>query len=485
MKSFRRLGLACALIAAWTLTAPAQTWTKLKTQPSFQTDTALLLPNGKVMVHQYNSPNWFALTPDKTGSYLSGTWSQLGSMPSNYAPLYFASAVLPDGNVLVEGGEYNFLNQDETNLGAYYNSLTNKWVAVTAPTGWADIGDSPAVVLPNGQFFLGRNESTQTALFNEKSKTWTAVGTGKQDSFSEEGFVLLPDGTVLTVDSTGSSDPAEKYVPSASKWVSAGSTGVRLYDPGSEEIGPNLLLPNGTVLALGANASGAGHTSVYTPPSNPEDAGTWTPGPDFPNGDDMADAPGAVLPDGNVLVSTSPGIFNNPVTMYEYDGTAFTKVPAPASASQTTSYQGRMLVLPTGQVMYNVADGSHIDTELYTPTGSPNPAWAPTITSVPTTITRGKPYVIKGTQFNGVASGAGYGDDAQMNTNYPLIRITNQTTGHVFYGEAGYPSTSAVGTGSAIVSTHFEVLSATETGASTLEVVTNGIASDPVNVTIQ
>jgi hypothetical protein len=72
-----------------------------------------------------------------------------------------------------------------------------------------------------------------------------------------------------------------------------------------------------------------------------------------------------------------------------------------------------------------------------------------------------------------------------MNTNYPIIRITNQSTGHVFYGEAGYPSTSAVGTGSAIVSTHFEILSSTETGASTLEVVTNGIASDPVNVTIQ
>ncbi len=29
-------------------------------------------------------------------------------MPSNYVPLYFASAVLPDGKLIVNGGEYNF-----------------------------------------------------------------------------------------------------------------------------------------------------------------------------------------------------------------------------------------------------------------------------------------------------------------------------------------------------------------------------------------
>ena len=48
-------------------------------------------------------------------------------MPSTYAPLYFASQVLIDGRVLVEGGEYNFLNQDETNLGAIYDPVKNKW----------------------------------------------------------------------------------------------------------------------------------------------------------------------------------------------------------------------------------------------------------------------------------------------------------------------------------------------------------------------
>src|SRR4029077_823995 len=76
-------------------------WQKLTNEPTFQTDTALLLTDGTVMTHQYNSNNWWRLTPDINGSYLNGTWSQLASMTLSYAPLYFASATLPDGRVLV------------------------------------------------------------------------------------------------------------------------------------------------------------------------------------------------------------------------------------------------------------------------------------------------------------------------------------------------------------------------------------------------
>jgi hypothetical protein len=45
-------------------------------------------------------------------------------------------------------------------------------------------------------------------------------------------------------------------------------------------------------------------------------------------------------------------------------------------------------------------------------------------------------------------------------------------------------STMGVATGSAIVSTWFEVPTDAETGDSTLEVVANGIPSVPVNVTV-
>src|SRR5689334_294250 len=51
------------------------TWTKMTDQPPFNTDTTLLLTDGRVFVHQYNSNLWWTLTPDINGSYQNGTWT--------------------------------------------------------------------------------------------------------------------------------------------------------------------------------------------------------------------------------------------------------------------------------------------------------------------------------------------------------------------------------------------------------------------------
>ena len=143
-----------------------------------------------------------------------------------------------------------------------------------------------------------------------------------------------------------------------------------------------------------------------------------------------------------------------------------------------------MLVLPTGQVLFTVSDGVTKFAAAYTANGSANPNWAPTITSLPSTITHGTTVTASGTQFNGLSNGAAYGDDAGMNSNYPIVRITNNATGHVFYAKTHNFSTMGVATGTKIVSTQFDVPATIETGASTLEVVANGIASQPSSVTV-
>ena len=107
------------------------------------------------------------------------------------------------------------------------------------------------------------------------------------------------------------------------------------------------------------------------------------------------------------------------------------------------------------------------------------------VTKAPKTLVRGKSYVIQGLRFAGVSQGAAYGDDYQPYTNYALVRITNNATKHVFYARTVNPSTMAVATGTLPVSTHFTVSVGTETGASTLVVVTNGIPSKGVAVTVQ
>lgn len=83
-----------------------------------------------------------------------------------------------------------------------------------------------------------------------------------------------------------------------------------------------------------------------------------------------------------------------------------------------------------------------------------------------------------------MTQGAAYGDDVQAATNFPLVRITNLETSHVFYSRTHDHSSMAVAS-DALVSTHFDVPATQERGLSVLEVVANGIASDPVFVLVR
>ncbi len=478
----RRLAVALGLLLSFATLAGAQTWTPLVHQPTFQASTALLLTDGTVMVQAEESRNWWRLTPDNTGSYVNGTWSQLASTAANYAPIYYASAVLPDGRVVVEGGEYNISGDPVwTTLGAIYNPAGNTWTSVAPPSGWAAIGDAQSVILPNGTFMLANIDSGKTALLNASNLTWSLLaGTGKTGANDEEGWTLLPNGKVLTVDcnNTANLTNSELFNPATGTWSSAGSTIVKLPDTnadgsGSHEIGPAVLRPDGTVFATGATSN----TAVYN-----STTGVWTVGPTFPNGLDVADGPAALLPNGNVLVDTSPGIFGVGAQFFEFNGTSLAMVPNPPNASGEPSFAGRMLVLPTGQILFT--DGS-FNVEIYTASGTYQTAWKPTISSFPSSVTTGvNGYSISGTQFNGLSQGGVYGDDAQEATNYPLVRITNSATGHVFYAKTHDHSTMGVATGSTVVSTFFDVPNSIETGASNLQVVANGIPSDAVSIQV-
>jgi hypothetical protein len=470
----------CILLASSVLPMAAQSWTPLNHQPSFGASTALLLTDGTVMVQPFESNNIWRLTPDDTGSYINGTWTQLASLPSGYGPLYFASAVLPDGKVIFEGGEDNCCGGAEVTLGAIYDPAANAWTSVNPPSGWTYIGDSPSVVLPNGTFMMGQGASPSTlqVVFNESNLSWTSIGKGKQDGFSEEGMTLLPNGDVMVVD-TENGTHAERYNEATTRWGSAGSTGVLLPSSGGmgivPELGPAILRPDGTVFVGGATPN----TSVYYPSASKAGTGFWIPGPTFPTGV-MADAPAALLVTGNVLVITSP-FFASPSTFFEFDGSNFNAVPAPPNAVNDASFYGHMLELPSGQILFTDFSA---DVEVYTPAGSYNRAWAPVVTSVPTTLTHGNTYTAFGVRFNGLSQGAAYGDDAQMASNYPLVRITNNGSGHVVYCKTHGHSTMAVATGNRSVSTNFDVPAGIGTGASTLQVVANGIPSPAVNVTV-
>lgn len=461
-------------------------WTQLANSPPFNPGAMLQLTDGRVIVQDQGSNNggtgnWWTLTPDIKGSYVNGTWSQIASLPANYAPLYFASAVLPDGRVIIEGGEYNFGNETWTNLGAIYDPVANTWNPVDHPHGseWVRIGDAPSTVLANGKFMLGASGysgTTVQALLHETTLKWSATGFDKADGNGEEGWSLLPDGDVLTVDTTDTDPPqnTEIYSPKTGDWTSAGTTPVPLIDSVGE-VGPQVLRPNGTVFAVGAT----GNTAIYD-----THTGTWSAGPSFPviRGQqyDSADGAAAVLPDGEVLVDVSPGVYQTPTHFFKFNGTTLTQVADPPNALNLSSYDGFMMMLPTGEVLFNDRVG-HI--EVYSDGRAPNSDWQPVINSVPTSLEPGGTYTIAGLRLNGLTQDSAYGDDYQSATNYPLVRITMQASGHVFYARTSGMTAMSVAPRTAS-SAAFLVPAGIETGAGRLEVVANGIASDAVDVTI-
>jgi hypothetical protein len=486
-------------------------WTEAATPPPVSVGAMLLLTDGRVLVHSEpncggctgNYSNWYTLTPDATGNYITGTWTKVASLPSGYAPLFFGSAVLADGKVVVQGGEYNCPDEACSGVwqskGALYDPVANTWTATTAPAR-SNIGDAESVVLPDGTWMLaeccalafGNSTFPVYYSFDETTLAFTELANatdGKNDDFDEEGWNLLPNNLVLTVDAytsntvlTGTN--SETYNSSTNTWTTAGSTINQLWDSncmkggGSFEVGPAVLRPDGTVYYTGASDCEAGHTSIYDSLT-----GVWTAGPNFPNKDAANDAPAALEVSGNVIIEASPfeGTFSPPANFYEWNGTTLTAIANPPNAVNTPSFAGHLLDLPNGQIMYT--DFS-TEVEFFTPAGTYESAWQPTITSVPSTLVVGTTYAISGTQFNGLSQGAFYGDDFQDATNYPLVRIVNNATGDVVYAKTHGHSTMGVATGATIVSTNFDVPTTIGTGPSQLFVVANGIPSAAAAVTI-
>jgi hypothetical protein len=109
MTTLRTFIAALSLLIAGTQLANAQRWVPLVNQPNVNLELGnpLLLTDGTVILHEACGSHWYRLSPDPYGSYVNGTWTKIAPLPAGYAPLYFGSAVLPDGRVMMAGGEYN------------------------------------------------------------------------------------------------------------------------------------------------------------------------------------------------------------------------------------------------------------------------------------------------------------------------------------------------------------------------------------------
>ena len=478
------------LLMPWQAMA-AGTWTQLTHNAPNSVDLMLLLSDGTIMVQKSNiSSTWYRLTPDIHGSYVNGTWTTLAAMHNTR--LYFSSDVLRDGRVFVAGGEYG----TGTATAEMYNPVSNTWTVLPVPTALLDptkkspalatgnqgFIDSDSKILANGNVLVapvGAATFGGTLIYNPSSNTWTSGPTYVRGGYQDEAsWVKLPDDSILTVDPFATN--SERYISSSNTWTNDAVLPVSLYDSFGFELGAAFMLPNGSAFFLGST----GHTALYTP-TGTASPGTWSAGPDIPGGQGTPDAPAAMMVNGKILCVVSPtptsgNHFPTPTSFYEYDpvGNAFTPVNAPGGGTSAaiSSYQATMLDLPDGNVLY----ASQVSSNLYVyhPDGSPLADGQPTITGITPNIDG--TYHLTGTLLNGISEGAAYGDDWQMNCNYPIVRLTD-AAGNVYYAHTFNWSSTSIMTGNTPETTEFRLPPGLAAGTYSLVVVANGNSSVPVS----
>ena len=458
------------------------TWTPIASlAPDTNNGVTLLLSDGTVIVKTRSGGGdgygniWNKLTPDIHGSYVNGTWSTIA--PMHDTRLYFSSQLLKDGRMYVAGGEYGTGGA----TAEIYDPQANTWTVLPSPvlTVGDVLGDASSEILPNGKILQAVvvsqvNPSKETTIYDPMANTF-AVGPVCHGSNDEAAWVKLPDNSILFVDLFSTN--AERYIPALNQWVVDASAPINIYGSYDYETGAGLLLPDGRVFYMGGN----GKTLFYTPSGNNAN-GTWAIGPTIPNGLAAPDAAAAMMANGKILCAFSPistsavNVFLSPTYFYEFDYTnnSFTKILAPNGDTvlNEACYATMMLDLPDGTILYG--DTTSNQYYVYKPGGTPVAAGKPIINNV---IQSNCDFSVVGTLFNGISEGAAYGDDWQMTTNFPVVRLSSGT--NVYYARSFNWNSRGVQRGSELDTTQFALPVGLPIGTYSLVVIANGISSNP------
>lgn len=487
MKLKSKSALAALLMCTALSNSRAQgTWTPLShTAPDYNQGVMILLTDGSVLAKTADGggggigATWNRLRPDVHGSYVHGTWSTVIGMAGSR--LYFSAQVLKDGSVYVAGGEYGSGRASAE----VYLPNDDMWFSPLNTFATGDtISDANSEILPDGRVLQavvisGSAVSHKTYLYDPKTYMFTA-GPHTIGLDNESSWVKLKDNSILFADIYATT--TERYIPATNTWVHDADLPATLYDAYGFETGAAFLLPDGRAFFMGSTSR-----SAYYTPTGTTSPGTWTMGPDIPDSLGAPDAAAAMMPNGKILCAfahtpTLDSVFHTRTKYFEFDyqTDVFTPILTPYGndSEEHASYISNMLVLPDGSVLYaNQGDDQYF---VYTPDGTPLAAGKPTVSDVYTT-THCDTFIATGTLFNGISEGAGYGDDWQMATNYPIVRLSRHDS--VFYASTYNWNSTGVMRGAAKDTTQFVLPAGLEPGTYQLQVVANGIASAPYSFT--
>jgi hypothetical protein len=523
--AFRLWRLVLPVVIGLGLMAPrllaVGTWAPLANTAPGPVNMILLLSDGTVMAQGYSSNKWYKLTPDSQGHYVNGTWTNRSSMSS--IRLFFATQVLTNGRVLVAGAEHPSPNGPGRNTSELYDPVNDNWSNIAVPSAISDttrvspfspyatstfnqeLGSPSSVMLPDGTVLLAPEFPRVlggTIIYNPANNTFTNGPTMLGNAY-EGTWLKLPDNSILTVDdalNNPGSTNSERYIPSLNRWIKDANVPVQLFSGtagnNGNETGPALLLPSGKALFFGATSN----TAIYTPSGN-TNAGTWAAGPNMPNGLGVYDGPAAMLPNGKILcVGGSPiDFFTNAAgtlvngSFFEYDpvGNSFTGMTSPnmltngptfvwpgngkTYTNYFATYHLVLLALPDGTVLCSRDNTNQL--YVYQPDTGPLASSRPTILSITNTANRN--YTLTGTLLNGVSQGASFGDDWEMDANFPLVQLTDASN-NVYYARTFNWTSTSVMASNVPVSTSFVLPPGISNGVYSLQVTVCGNKSAPI-----
>ncbi len=479
--SLRTLSLAvtAGLVA---MGAQAASWNTVATS-GFSAFSMFLCTDGRLLVgSEYSgSANWYFLTPSSTGSYTSGaTWTTAATSPTNR--LYYGCAILADGRIPMFGGEYLNLSAVWTNKCDIFNPATNTWTTLTPPAGasWSQIGDATSQVLADGRFYFGNAFNTASEFFNPSTNTFTA-GPTLLDRSNEEGWTPTWNDSLIVPDAF-SSRRSERYNPDTNSWAFDTNLPVDIYTASSFEPGGGVTLMDGRVFHTG----GRGQNALYTPGATSGSNGTWVAAASFPSISGVQqgaeDGQVCLLPNGLVMCSANKASsFTAPTHLYLFNPTTntMTQIADPVSWASNPCYTFHFIVLPTGQIAVSYSSGQLL---IYTPdTAGINDSWRPYSIITPPVCAANDDILVFGEQINGLSQGANYGDEGIFNTNFPLVRLTNTSTGVVTYARTHDHSTMAIGPNHQRQYTNAKIPAGLANGTYNIEVIANGLAQKTPN----
>jgi hypothetical protein len=445
----------------------------------FGDDPSILVPRGKILVGNLLGPETYLYSISDNAFTPSGTKVYNDSSDEE------GWAVLPHGQIL----NYDLFQSIATNTGyaEKYTPSTGLWTGISPADGTAkgtlpllsdpEVGYElgPIIRLLDGRaLVIGANQ--HTALYTPSSNTWAPGPDMRADLTGPGGTIanalfgaddaaagILPNGHVfLTADAGPNPISLRARTRAGSASVSLPTTaGLQPTWSVAQADGKNKTIPPGAVIY-----------SVDSPTSIT--LGTF-------NSSGNLVTINALKTQGNIALVLG-GVFSSPTQLFDFDPNAGTMTPIPGPAGSFLPSEGayvtRMLVLPTGQLL--LSDSSN-QLYVYTADGSAPASLRPAISHVH--YTGDGVFTLTGTQLNGQSAGASYGDDDQMNENYPIVRLQDPATGNVYYCRTMNWSSVSVG-GNQPETVDFTLPSAVTPGSYELTVVAAGIASRAVQIRI-